>query len=77
MAENETPLRRSITWSRIIRPGDHVDVEAEDAAYWLQFSPEERFLLVWQLSEELWKWVQVKEPRESGLSRSVARVHRV
>ena len=76
MADSATPRRPSITWTRIIRPGDHYDDEAEDAEYWLSRTPEERFLAVWRLSEEVWEWVQNKEPSEPGLSRAVVRVLR-
>jgi hypothetical protein len=76
MSEENPRRRSSIAWTRTIRPGDPVDIEAEDAAYWLRFSPAERFLLTWELSQDLWKWVQNEESSEPGLSRSVARVHR-
>ena len=42
--------------SRVIRPGDGVDLEREDAAFWLRMTPAERFEEAWRLSEELWEW---------------------
>lgn len=42
--------------SRVIRPGDGLDLEREDAAFWLRMTPAERFEEAWRLSEELWEW---------------------
>ena len=41
---------------RVIRPGDAVDLEREDAAFWLRMTPAERVEEAWRLSEELFEW---------------------
>lgn len=76
MPENESPRRPSITWSRIIRPGEQVDHEAGDVDYWVRLSPGDRMVEAWRLSEEVWEWVQNKEPNEPGLPRSVVSLSR-
>jgi hypothetical protein len=39
---------------RVFRPGEKVEVERADAAYWFSLTPAERVELAWQLSEEQW-----------------------
>jgi hypothetical protein len=50
--------------TRVIRPGDDVDVDAEDLRYWLSVPPAERFLFVKRLSAEIWEWVKAGQSRE-------------
>jgi hypothetical protein len=49
--------------------------DREDAAYWAALPVAERVLLVWTLSERQYQ-LRGEIPDESGLPRSVARVHR-
>lgn len=60
---------------RIRRFESLAEADRHDLEFWMQLSAADRVLLVWQLSEELWKW-RGDQPDEPGLSRSVARVHR-
>ncbi|MBI5525390.1 MAG: hypothetical protein HY897_03580 [Deltaproteobacteria bacterium] len=50
----KTRVRRAEV--RVIRPGEAVDLDREDAAYWLRMTPEERVEEAWRLSEDLWEW---------------------
>jgi hypothetical protein len=49
--------------------------EREDAAYWTALPVAERVRLVWELSELQYR-LRGEIPDQSGLPRSVARVHR-
>jgi hypothetical protein len=46
-----------------------------DIEFWSSIPPSERFAETWRLSEEVWR-LAGKEPDESGLPRSVARLVR-
>jgi hypothetical protein len=67
-----TTPRREITVRRFT---SHEEADKADLAYWQQLSPAERVALVWQLSLEQHR-LRGDPPYESGLHRSVARVHR-
>ena len=49
--------------------------DADDAAYWAALPVEQRVLQVWKLSEAQYR-LRGELPDESGLPRSIARVHR-
>jgi hypothetical protein len=49
--------------------------DRDDARFWAALPVEERVLQVWKLSEAQWR-LRGEFPDESGLPRSVARVHR-
>jgi hypothetical protein len=49
--------------------------DSEDAAYWAGLPVAQRVLQVWKLSEAHYR-LRGEFPDESGLPRSVARVHR-
>ncbi len=49
--------------------------DRDDASFWAALPVEERVLQVWKLSEAQWR-LRGEFPDESGLPRSVARVHR-
>lgn len=68
----ESGLRRPIT---IRRFESAAEADRHDLEYWAQIPPDERVLLTWRLSEELWR-LSGRFPNESGLRRSVAHVHR-
>jgi hypothetical protein len=51
------------------------EADKDDVVFWRQMSDAERVLHVWRLSEEIWR-LRGDLPHESGLCRSVARVHR-
>jgi hypothetical protein len=51
------------------------EADRHDLEYWQAIPAEERVLQVWRLSEEQWRLAKPSAD-ESGLSRSVARVHR-
>lgn len=72
----ENRRRSTIAWTRIIRPGEEIDLESADIDDWIRMSPGDRMVEAWRLSEDVWEWVQDKEPSEPGLSRSVVRIHR-
>ena len=50
------------------------DAERHDLEFWMQIPDAERVLQVWRLSQEQWRLSRL--PDESGLCRSVARLHR-
>jgi hypothetical protein len=67
---------------RAARPGvtgrrfaSNADADRDDANFWRQIPPDERVLLVWQLSVEQWELLG-RAPHEPGLCRSVASVRR-
>jgi hypothetical protein len=77
MASDDRASRAS-AHSRVIRPGTAAAdrIEQDDAAYWRQLSPSERFLLALRLSLEQWR-LNGWDPRDRGRpSRSVESVHR-
>lgn len=76
-SEDARRARRAKAWTRVVRPGDAVDLELEDALYWLQLTPEQRFLEVCQLSEEIALWMEPNRVDELRFSRSVARLLRI
>ena len=49
--------------------------DQDDARFWAALPVEERVLQVWKLSEAQWR-LRGEFPDESGLPRSIARVHR-
>jgi hypothetical protein len=49
--------------------------DRDDAQYWRAQPMNERILQVWKLSEAQWR-LRGEFPDESGLPRSVARIHR-
>lgn len=51
------------------------EADRHDAEYWMQMSDAERVLEVWRLSQELFE-LRGDAAYESGLSRSITRVHR-
>ncbi len=70
MSSDQDPPRerRAIAWTRIVRPGDGVDLEAEEMAENMRMTPAERFLLTAYLSDEVWEWYLAGErAREQGL----------
>jgi len=64
------PDRRQV---RVRRFGSLPEADAADREYWAALPDVERILEVWRLSEEQWR---LSGQHESGLSRSVTRLHR-
>ena len=50
------------------------DADRHDLEFWMQIPEAERVLQVWRLTQEQWRLAKL--PDESGLCRSVARLHR-
>lgn len=59
----------------VTRYASAADADRDDAAFWAQIPVEARVLEVWRLSRELWR-LSGTDPDESGLCRSIARLHR-
>ena len=51
------------------------EADRHDLEFWMTLPEEERILQVWRLSQQIWR-LRGDLPHESGLCRSVARVHR-
>jgi len=69
---DQTQARRQMQ-VRVFRTLEEHD--RADAEYWAALPAEERTLQVWKLSEAQWR-LQGDWPGESGLCRSIARIHR-
>lgn len=67
-----TTRRRDITVRKFT---SHEEADKADLAYWMQSSPAERVLLVWQLSVDQYQ-LRGDPPYEPRLHRSVTRVER-
>jgi hypothetical protein len=72
MDEGPEPRIRHIIVRRF---ASAAEADRHDEKFWAHLTPEERVLLAWHLSEELWRLRDgyVDEP---GFSRPVARIHR-
>jgi hypothetical protein len=71
VTESQSKHRRIVTR----RFASNAEADRHDREFWLQMSPQQRVMRVWQLSVEQWGLLG-RAPDEPGLCRSVASVRR-